>query len=181
MTLDHILDPRFIIFIIGFVAAVTCTQIKNRRWMLLTKFTGDSFNGTYMLLMGGASGALACYIAGLGGLIQALTPDRYLHATKLPRIMGAIALSIAAIFVTYHQPLDAVPLAAIIFCRFMELHRNPERIRLAYYLAGFPWMYYIYEKGIYFSLFSIACMNVMFLVGLIRHRPKPRPESIEPV
>ncbi|MBL8639762.1 MAG: YgjV family protein [Alphaproteobacteria bacterium] len=179
MTLDHVLTPLFIIWAIGFAAALTCTQIKNRRWMMITKTIAEGFNGTYILLMGGISGALACYIAGLGGLVQALTPDKYLHATKLPRITGAILLSIAAIFVTYHQPLDAVPLAAIIFCRFMELHHNPERIRLAYYLAGFPWMYYLFEKEIYFSLFSVACMNVMFLVGLIRHRPK-RQEVMDP-
>lgn len=147
--------------------------------MMLTKFIADGFSGTYMLFMQGISGAFACYISGTGGLIQAATPDKYLIATKVPRIAGATLLSVAAVFVTYQKPIDAVPLAAIVFCRFMELHSNPERIRLAYYLAGFPWMYYLYEKGIFFSLLTIVCMNIMFLVGLIRHRPKRKLNPID--
>lgn len=157
-----------------------CTQTRNRRRMMFIKFFAECCNGAYMAISGGLSGAFAAWIAGAGGLLQASTPDKHLKKTVWPRIIGAVLLSAVSIYLTYKEPFDILPLAAVVACRFAELHPNPERIRLAYYLAGFPWLTYLYLNEIYFMLFSVGLMNIMFLVGLIRHRPKPA-VNIDPV
>jgi hypothetical protein len=151
---------------------LACTQMRHRRKMMFTKFLGEMFNGSYLVLSGGLSGGLAAWIAGTGGLVQALTPDHHLKKTIWPRIIGAVILSALSLYLAYKNPFDLLPLVAVTFCRFMELHHNPERIRLAYYVSGFPWMLYLYVNEIYFMLGSVAVMNIMFLIGLLRHRPR---------
>jgi len=174
MTFDNLLlSPNIILYFFGLIFAMICTQTKNRQKMMFFKFLGDYSNATYSILMGGLSGGLAGFIAGTGGLTQALTPDKHLSKTLWPRIIGASILSIMSIYFSYKAPADLLPIAAVVGCRFMELNRNPERIRLAYYLSGFLWILYFYLLGIYLLIETSTIMNIMFLIGLLRHRPKP--------
>lgn len=184
MTLDSFFNPYIVLYIAGFTLALVCTQLRNRRWMMFVKFLAESCTGTYMILMGALSGALCSYIAGLGGLMQSATPQRYLEKTLYPRVIGASLLAAASTYISYHDPIDLLPVAAIVFCRFMELNKNAERIRLAYYLGGFPWMFYLFERELYPLLVMSIVMNQMFLIGLIRNRPLKKlrvPGNIDPV
>jgi hypothetical protein len=172
MPLNDLLDPSSFVYVLGLILAMICTQIKHRRKMMLIKFLADYTNAYYMFLMGGLAGALSGFIAGTGGLVQAATPDKHLKKTIWPRIIGALSLSAISIYLSYHSPIDLLPMIAVVGCRLMELHHNPERIRLAYFLSGFLWIAYFLVSGIYLMVVTSAIMNVMFLLGLIRHRPR---------
>lgn len=178
---DNFFHPYTVLYVAGFILAAICTQLKHRRHMMFVKFWAEACNGTYMILMGGLSGGLASYIAGTGGLIQAATPDRHLKRTIKPRIVLVSILSILSIHFSYREPIDLLPVAAIIVCRFMELHSNTEYIRRTYYLAGFPWIAYLYIKGIDLMLLTVALMNILFLIGMIRNRPKRIPPNLDPL
>ncbi|MDD3019613.1 MAG: YgjV family protein [Alphaproteobacteria bacterium] len=179
MLLNELLDPNTVIYVLGLILALTSTQTKRRRKMMTIKFLAECFNSTYMILMGGLSGGLAGFIAAAGALTQALTPDRYFKKTVVPRIIGATILSAISLYISYKNPIDLLPITAVVACRYAELSSNTERIRLAYYLSGFPWILYLYLNGIYLMLATAVLMNIMLLIGLIRHYP--RRGNIDPI
>lgn len=173
------LDPYTMIYIGGLMLALSCTQIKDRREMMFVKFMSDYTNAAYTFMMGGLAGALGGLIAGTGGLVQSLTPDKHLQKTLWPRIIGACILSAASIYFSYKNPIDILPMVAIIGCRFMELHHDAEKIRMAYFVAGGLWITYFIVEHIPMMAFTSGLMSAMLLLGIIRHRAKR--EIVDPV
>ncbi|MCB1558221.1 MAG: YgjV family protein [Alphaproteobacteria bacterium] len=163
-------DPLFLIFVLGFVIVLASTQFKSRRKMMFTKFLGDHVNALYTFMMGGMSGALGGVIAGLGALIQALTPDEYLKKTLWPRIILATILAVVSLYFFYEKPVDLLPMIAIVFCRFMELHHDAEKIRWAFFWAGGLWVSYFIIEHIPLMALTSGLMSAMLLVAILRHR-----------
>ncbi len=181
MHLSELLNPYSLIYVLGLTLAMACTQIRHRRKMMTVKFLAECFNSTYMIVMGGLSGGLAGMIAAAGAFTQAVTPDRHFKKTVIPRIVGATVLSLVSLYISYKSPMDLLPISAVVGCRYAELSSNTERIRLAYYLSGFPWIIYLYLSGIYLMLGTVILMNIMFLIGLIRHRQRRATANIDPI
>lgn len=160
---------------IGF--AFYSSQQKLRRRMMATKFVGDFLNGIYIVMMGALSGGLAAFIAATGSLIQALTPDHKLDATRNLRIGLALLLSIIATIVSVRNAGDVLPILAVIFCRFTELQKSSQRIRFGYFLSVFPWGYYNYTHELYWLVLYNILIGTSLLIAIIRHRKPLTPED----
>ncbi len=169
--------PATIILAFAIAIAFYSSQQANRRRMMATKFGGDFLNGVYITVMGGLSGGLAAFIAATGSLIQAATPDYRLDQTRNLRIGGALLLSALAIVVSVRGVSDLLPIAAVVFCRFTELQKDPQRVRFGYFLSVFPWGYYNYANGLLWLVLYNILIGVSLMIAIIRHRKPVTPED----
>ncbi len=181
MTFESIFNLTSFIFLASFLFGIASPQFRNRRQMMFFKFLGDAFGGVYLFAVDGTSGACAALIAATGALIQALTPFKHLNKTKIPRIVGAIILSIASIYFVYKTPTDLLPLSMVIICRFAELQKSAQRIRFAYWITCIPWMIYHFLNGFYLPLFATIILFISLFWSLWRHhrRMQIKPEIDE--
>ena len=171
--------PVCIFFFIAFGLSLFQFHIKSRRRMLMTKFIGDSNYATYYFLMGAIPGCLGSLIAGLGGLIQALTPDRLMKKTRYARLSLAIILASIGIYFTAQKTNDMLPLVAVIFGRLAELSRSPQKIRLGLMLTFPPWIIYNISHEFYLPLFANIAVGISMIWAVWRHRHIK--QSAEPV
>jgi uncharacterized ion transporter superfamily protein YfcC len=175
---ETFLHPTSILFVIGFIFGLMSPQFQNRHKMMFCKFLGDTLVGIYIITLGGYSGGCAAMIAATGALTQALTPHKYLRKTILLRISIAIILSLASIYFVYKHPLDLLPLAMVIICRFGELQSQAQRIRLVYFVTAFPWMIYHFMNSFYLPLFATIIGATSMFFAMLRHHKRQKQESI---
>lgn len=173
MTFETLFAWNSLIYLVSFICSMASPQFKNRHHMMAFKFLGDGLSGIYLFTLGGNSGGCAALIAGTGALVQALTPNKYLRQTRLLRTSIALTLCAASIYFVYKTPLDILPISMVIICRFAELHPNPQRVRLVYFLTCFPWLLYHFMNGFYIPLIATSFSCASLLLSLLRyHRPK---------
>jgi hypothetical protein len=173
VTIETLWQPVTLLFLIGFGFGLVSPQLHNRRKMMFCKFLGDGFMGIYLITLGGLSGGCGALIAGTGALIQALTPHHYLKKTIWPRIGAALILSAISIYFVYQTPLDILPIAMVIICRFGELQSKSQHIRIVYWATCFPWMIYHFLNEFYLPFIACIIGTISLTIGIIRHhRPK---------
>lgn len=129
----------------------------------------DGLIGSYLITLGGMSGGCAALIAATGAFIQSITPHKYLRKTIWLRMFIALILSAASIYFVYKHPLDLIPIAMVIACRFGELQTESQRIKMVYFLTAFPWMIYHYMNGFYLPLFATIIGSVSLFLGMLRY------------
>ncbi len=177
--IEQLSHPVAIFFIIAYGLSLFQFHVKSRRRMLATKFTSDANYSTYYFLMGATPGALGALIAGLGGLVQALTPDRLMAKTKYYRLGIAIALALLAIHFSAAKANDMLPLLAIILGRLAEMAKTPQRIRVGMCLTFPPWIAYNWNHEFYLLLFAnLTVLASLFWAVWKHHRIKLMPEPV---
>lgn len=177
MNLPDIFHPAMIVLALAIFFAFFSAQQRQRRRMMTMKFFGDSLYGIYMIIMGGLAGGLASFIAASGSLTQAVTPDHKMEQTMKLRIGMAIVFSIAAIAVSVQNLNDLLPIIAVIYCRFTELQKNPQSVRIGFFFSVFPWMSYNYTNGFYWLMLYNILIGTSLMIAIIRHRKPVTPED----
>lgn len=175
--LEHILQPENILLAAAITFAFLSPQQSVRRRMMGFKVSGDVLFGIYFIIMNGVSGGLACFIAACGSFIQLMTPEHKLDQTIRIRILLAIMLSVAAAVVSVENVNDLLPILAIIYCRFVEVQKNPQNIRLGFFFSIFPWAAYNIENGFYGALLCNIIILTSLTIALIRHRDLKIPKE----
>jgi len=175
VTLESLLHPYTLIFLVSFVLSMIGPHFGGRRKMMAFKFCADTLGAIYLFLLGGISGACAAQIAGTGALIQALTPHQHLKKTVWLRMGIALALSVISIYVSYRTPLDLLPITMVIICRFGELQSQAQRIRLVYFVTCFPWIIYHMTNGYYLPMAACIAASISLLLSLLRHNRTQHP------
>lgn len=127
------------------------------------KFISDTNYGFYYISMGAVSGMLGAFIAGLGGLIQALTPDHLMVKTKYYRLALAVILAFISIYFGAHNFKEMLPLIGIISGRLAEMARTTQRVRIGMCLTFPLWMIYNLTHGFYLLFFA----NLTALFSLV--------------
>lgn len=177
--IEQLSQPISVFFFVAYALSLCMFHIKRRRRMLGTKFISDANYATYYFLMGATPGALGAIIAGTGGLIQALTPDRLMTKTRFYRLSAAIILACTGIYFTAQKTDDILPLLAVILGRLAEMSKTPQRIRIGMCLTFPPWVIYNINHEFYLLLFA----NLTVLLSLVwavwkHHRIKIIPEPV---
>lgn len=167
---EQLSNSYVIFFLIAYGLSLFMYHMKNRRRLLGTKFVSDSNFAIYYYLLGGLSGALGAIIAGLGGLIQALTPDRYMAKTKYFRLCLAIVLSSISIHFAAAKSSDMLPLLAIIFGRLAEMSSTPQRVRIGMAITFPPWIIYNFTHEFYLLLFANLTALCSLFWAIWKHR-----------
>ena len=176
---DQLSHPVAIFFCIAYILSLFMYHIKARRKLLATKFISDSNYATYYFLMGATPGALGALIAGSGGLLQALTPDKYMAKTKFYRLGFAIFLSLVSIHFSTAKTNDMLPLFGVIFGRLAEMAKTTQRIRVGMALTFPLWMVYNVNHHFYLLLFAnISSLASLTWAVFKHHRIKLVPEPV---
>ena len=175
---EQVANPFSIFFFVAYGLSLIMFHMKARRKILATKFISDANYATYYYLMGGLPGAIGAMIAGLGGLVQAVTPDKHFQSTRYWRLGVAVVLSLIAIYFSAAKSTDLLPLFAIIVGRLAEMSSTPQKVRMRMALTFPPWMIY----NIYHEYYLLIFANTTVLLSLawaiwkhhsIKHRVEP--------
>lgn len=168
--MTDLFHPITAVLAVSIALAFLSVQMKTRRRMMGMKLGADVLYGIYLMAIGGLSGGLASLIAACGSLTQVITPEHKLAETLRLRILMAVALSLAAILVSVKTLGDFLPILAVVFCRFVEVQKNPQRIRYGFFLSAFPWAYYNFSNGFYWPMAYNIVIATSLLIAIIRHR-----------
>ncbi len=171
-------NPYSLFFFLAFALSLFMFHMKARRKILATKFLSDANYATYYFLIGGLPGAMGAMIAGLGGLVQAITPDKHFQRTRYWRLGVAVILSLIAIYFSAAKSTDLLPLFAIIIGRLAEMSSTPQKVRLRMALTFPPWMVYNILHGYYLLVFANATVLFSLFWAIwkhhsIKHRVEP--------
>jgi hypothetical protein len=173
--MSDLFHPITAVLAVSIALAFLSVQMKTRRRMMGTKLGADVLYGVYLTAIGGLSGGLASFIASCGSLTQVLTPEHKLASTLRLRILLAVMLSLAAILVSVRTLGDLLPILAVVFCRFVEIQKDPQRIRYGFFLSAFPWMIYNYSNGFYWPMLYNIVIASSLMIAIIRHRNPATP------
>ena len=168
--MTDLFHPITAVLAVSIALAFISVQMKSRRRMMGTKLGADVLYGVYLTAIGGLSGGLASLIAACGSLTQVLTPEHKLASTLRLRILMAVMLSMVAILVSVRSLGDLLPIMAVVFCRFVEVQKDPQRIRYGFFLSAFPWLYYNFSNGFYWPMAYNIVIASSLLIAIIRHR-----------
>lgn len=178
MNHDHFYDPINIVLAVSIALAFMSIQQKTRRRMLGLKLCGDTLYGVYMVVIGGLSGGLACFIAGIGGLVQIVTPEDKLEETIKLRLAVALILSLAAVIVSVRSPGDILPILGLIIARFVETQKNPQHIRIGFLVSATPWAAYNIVNHFYWPLIYNIVIASSLVLAIIRHKEPVTPKEV---
>lgn len=175
---EQILNPYSIFFFVAYALSLVMFHMKARRRILATKFVSDSNYAAYYYLMGGLPGALGAIIAGVGGLVQAVTPDKHFQKTRYLRLAVAVLLSALAIHFAAAKSTDLLPLFAIILGRLAEMSSTPQKVRIRMALTFPPWMIYNISHEYYLLIFANTTVLLSLFWAIwkhhsIKHRVEP--------
>lgn len=176
---EQISQPFSIFFFMAYGLSLFMFHVKKRRKLLFIKFVSDLNYIVYYFLIGGISGALGASIAGVGGLVQILTPDHMMQKTKKYRIAAAIFLACIGLHFTMQKTSDMLPLLAVIMARLAEISSSAQRIRIGMLITFTPWMVYNLSHEFYLLLFA----NITVFISLAHaiwhhHRLRIIPEPV---
>ena len=163
-------QPITLVLAVSIMFAFASVQMRERRRMMGVKFCADVLFGVYLTAIGGLAGGLASFIASCGSLTQVLTPDHRLRETLRLRILMAVMLSLGAIIVSAEHAGDFLPILAVVYCRFVEIQKDPQKIRIGFFFSTFPWMAYNFDQGFYWPMAYNIVIATSLLIAIIRHR-----------
>ena len=170
MTLSSLFEPVNLILAVAITLGLFSMQQEKRRHMMGLKLCADIFYGMYLIILGGLSGGLSSLIATTGALVQTLTPDEKLEKTAKLRIFLAVVLSIVAAVASVRSLDDVLPIVAVVYCRFVELQRKAQKIRIGFLFSIIPWLYYNYSNGFHWLVLYNVVFAIMLVVAIIRHK-----------
>jgi hypothetical protein len=170
MTLSSLFEPVNLVLALAILLGLLAMQQRRRRHLMGLKLCADIFYGAYLTMLGGLSGGLSSLIAAIGALVQTLTPDEKLEKTARLRILLAVVLSIIAAVASVRSINDILPILAVIYCRFIELQKDAQKIRIGFLFSIIPWFYYNYANGFYWLAMYNIFFAFMLMIAIIRHK-----------
>lgn len=179
MNYSELFHPINLLLAVSITIAMISVQQRQRRRMMKFKFCADSLYGIYLTSLGGLAGGLASFIAATGAFVQTITPDDRLDDTIKLRVGIAVVLSILAVLVSVEKVNDLLPILAVIYCRFVELQKDAQKVRVCFVLSAFPWMSYNYINEFYWLALYNIVLVISLIIAIIRHRNPVTPlESV---
>lgn len=166
--------PSTYVFAAAFVGGFFIYHVRRRRRMLLAKAGVDALYGVYFLMMGAHAGVYGIALAVTGGLVQVVTPDRFMRRTLLYRNIIAVILAAGGIYFVVERTSDVLPLIAVVAARFVELQSDPQRIRIGMMCGLLLWAMYSFDNGLYLMLAGYMSVMVSLLWAIIRFARESR-------
>lgn len=163
-------QPAAIPFVLAFAGGFFAFHIRDRRRMLAFKALVDGLYAIHFIMMSAYAGAFGCLIAVCGLMMQVLTPDRLMQRTLFYRNIVAACLAVLGAFIIAQHSADLLPMFGCAIARFVEIQRDPQRIRLGMAGVLLLWMAYAWEKELYLMLVAHITVWISLLLAYRKHK-----------
>lgn len=164
-----VFTPADLLFAAAYAFGISQYVLKGRRRMMIVRTISSGIYILYMVALQAHAGIIACSIAALGSLLQAVFPDHLLAPTLKLRLASAALLAAAGAIFCARTAGDLLPLLAVVNARFTEVQASQQRIRMGLLPSSAFWIAYHWQNG-FWLLFCAAVIEVFINLTMIwRH------------